>query len=83
MLKFGRDLTQEQQDMVKEFTNAVAVDERHALFDASAIQQKKMTELANKLEQPVTVELHGDGEIKTMADGTRYRVTPRGWKKLA
>ena len=50
--------------------------------DIKEIEKGFMGELANKAEQPVTVELHGEGEIKTMADGTQYQVTRRGWGKV-
>lgn len=50
--------------------------------DMTEVNQREMKELANKAEQPVTVELHGEGEIKTMTDGTQYRVTRRGWVKV-
>lgn len=52
------------------------------LNDAGAIHQKLMKEIANAAKQPATVELNGEGDIKVMSDGTRYRVTPTGWQKI-
>ena len=46
------------------------------------IEQAQMSELARTAKQPVTVELHNDGEIKTMSDGTKYRVSASGWVKV-
>lgn len=61
----------------------VATDERTALFNnMRTIRQPEMNRLANAAKQPITVEIHSDGDIKTMSDGTRYRVTPLGWKRL-
>jgi hypothetical protein len=60
----------------------VAMDEKTALVNRNEFQQKLMKEIANTAEQPATLELNGEGDIKTMSDGTRYRVTPDGWRKL-
>ena len=63
--------------------NPVAQDEFRALFnDKLELQQRKMTQLANAAKQPVTVELNEEGDIKEMSDGTKYRVTPKGWIKI-
>ncbi len=70
--------------MKKFFGEAVASDRRQFLYDdMKEIRQVEMKAIANAAEQPVTVELHEPGEIKTMADGTRYEVTPTGWKLLS
>lgn len=62
----------------------VVMDDRRALFNTKLdLQQRKMTELANAAKQPVMVELNEEGEIKEMSDGTKYRVTPKGWKKIS
>ena len=61
----------------------VAMDERRALFnDDPRLQQRTMIELANAAKQPVMFELNEEDEIKEMSDGTKYRVTPKGWKKM-
>lgn len=52
------------------------------LANVDAINQKLMKEIANAAKQPATVELNGDGDVKVMSDGTRYRVTPNGWHKI-
>jgi len=46
------------------------------------LEHKKMGDLARAAKQPVTVELNEEGEIKEMSDGTKYRVTSQGWKKI-
>jgi hypothetical protein len=69
--------------MEKMLGGAEFTDGKSFLYgDMDEIEKGFMGELANKAGQPVTVELHGEGEIKSMADGTRYQVTPRGWVKL-
>lgn len=65
------------------FGKPLAEDGKTFLFDELApMQQREMTELANKAGQPVTAELHSLGDIKEMRDGTRYVVTSKGWRKL-
>ena len=65
------------------FGEPVASDRKTLLFDRMRdIRQHEMKEVANLAKQPATVEIHGQGTIKTMSDGTRYEVTPQGWRKL-
>lgn len=60
-----------------------AMDEKTVLLKQfNEIKQSDMKEIANTANQPVSVELHGNGEIKTMSDGTEYEVTPQGWQKI-
>ena len=70
------------EEMKRFFGKDTPMDRKTALIDTSVIDQKEMKKLANMSNQPVSVELHGEGEIKTLADGTRYQVTERGWRKL-
>lgn len=65
------------------FGNPVAGDGQSFLYESVEIEPQAMQELAVKAQQPVTVELHAEGEIKTMADGTQYQVTKRGWRKVS
>lgn len=61
----------------------VAQDDYRALFNKRLdLQPRKLTELANAAKQPVTVELNEEGEIKEMSDGTKYKVTRKGWIKI-
>jgi len=60
----------------------VAMDEKTALVNNLEFTQQSMKDIANMAGQPATLEMHGEGEIKTMSDGTRYRVTRDGWVKL-
>lgn len=82
-IQFEKELNKEQQSMLHDFVKEiVAVDESQVLFNDLVIQQNKMKELANKLNQPVEVEVNVKGTIKTMLDGTCYQVTDKGWKRL-
>lgn len=69
--------------IAEEFGQPVASDNKTFLFDEmNQIEGRLMKEIANEAQQPVTVEVNGEGDIKTMSDGSRYQVTPHGWKKL-
>ena len=84
-ISFNKPVGPEAISMIKKlFGDPVASDAKTFLYDKHLIlEQKRMTELANKAKQPVTVELNSEGEIKTMSDGTQYQVTPKGWRKVA
>lgn len=61
----------------------VAQDDRQVLFnDIIRISQKKVIKLANAAEQPVTLELNELDDVKELSDGTKYRVTNKGWVKI-
>jgi len=83
-MNFNKPLTEDNQSFLREFMgeDLVALDQSKALFDTRPINQQAVKHIANELNQVVTVELNEPGEIKTMSDGTRYEVTPDGWKKL-
>ena len=65
------------------FGQPVAADEKTFLFDnLPPLEGRQLSKIANKAGQTVTVGLHGEGEIKTLSDGTQYKVTPQGWRKI-
>ena len=85
-MSFQQDLNPEAASMIEELygDRVVALDKRTALLDAfTEATQSQMTELANTAKQPVVVEINKPDEIKTMQDGTEYKVTPQGWKKVS
>lgn len=47
------------------------------LFEDELIASDDKTAL-----QPVTLDTHNVGEIKELRDGTKYRTTSRGWRKI-
>lgn len=88
-MNFNDPMNDEALEMFRQMVDAgdlpqpVAMDDRRALFnDALKMEQKKMGDLARAAKQPITVELNEEGEIKEMSDGTKYRVTSRGWVKI-
>ena len=83
-MTFDRDLNPEAALMINEmFGDSVkAIDERNVLLDNFEASRGELTELANTANQPVTIEINEPNEIKTMLDGTQYKVTPRGWVKI-
>lgn len=83
-INYQYDLNEAGRDFMEElFGSAMTHDGKQFLYDKlNSVSQADMTELANKAQQPVTVEIHSEGEIKTMADGTQYKVTKRGWVRV-
>lgn len=83
-INFEEPMSDEARALMKElFGEPDVEDDRHALFSKRlTMVQQDMSKLANVAKQPVTVEVHELGEVKTMSDGTRYKVTPGGWVKL-
>lgn len=83
-INFEQPVNDAVMEKLKDLFGEPAVNDRKTLlFDRiGTIQQAQMKEVANLAKQPMTVEVHGQGDIKTMSDGTRYEVTPQGWKRL-
>ena len=83
-MHFEKDVDDETLAKIKDmFGEAEASDRRHFLFNKlNTLDRRAMTELANTAKQPVQVEINNVGDIRTMSDGTQYRVTPQGWRKI-
>lgn len=82
-INFDDPMNNESREMLHQlFGEPAAEDERNFLVDISTpIRQSEMKAVANAAGQPATVIMHGEGEEKTMSDGTVYIVTPKGWRK--
>ena len=84
-MQFDEPMNEETAKRIKEmFGEKIAVmDDRNVLLEKLAeLHQQEMKIVANTAEQPVTVNIHDEGDIVTMSDGTRYRVTAQGWRKV-
>ena len=83
-MSFDNPVNADAMKKIREaFGEAAASDEKTFLFDKMpAIDSRVMKEIANTAKQPATIGLHGEGEIVTMSDGTKYRATPQGWQKV-
>ena len=83
-MNFEKDLTENQQEMIKELLDEYidVMDERKVLLNTRQIQMRTMSEIARKTNQVVELELNDESDIKTMSDGTKYIVTGKGWKKI-
>jgi len=82
-INFNEPVNEATNSLIKELFGVPKADDRKTyLFDElNTIWGNKMKRLTNQAQQPVTVEANSIGDIKTMADGTRYRVTHTGWEK--
>lgn len=83
-IQFENPMDEETQRRLREWfgPQIAAMDERLVLLNRLELESTKMQDLANRTKGPVVVELHDEGEIKTLGDGTRYRVTAAGWKRM-
>lgn len=83
-MNFDRPVNEAALAKIKEiFGQPTASDGKTLLFDEMGeIDSRDMKKIANLAKQPAVIEVHGDGDIKELGDGTRYKVTPRGWRKL-
>ena len=83
-INFNAPVNEETRDLLRgAFGKAIASDGKTFLYPKlPEISQPLMKEIANAAGQTAVVELNGIGDIKTMADGTRYKATDTGWHKL-
>lgn len=83
-MQFDKPISEDQQKFIKELMgdSLNVIDQERALFNANQFFQTDMKDIANEINQVVTLELNEPGEIKVMGDGTRYECTPKGWIKL-
>ena len=85
MLRFEHPIDDTTLDLIKEeFGDPKFHDRRQMLFDdMPVINGSKMRDIVKAAKQTAVIEINSEGDIATMADGTRYRVTARGWQKIA
>lgn len=83
MMQFDKPMNDNARKMIEEmFGPGVPIDEVTALIKFDYIDGQKMKKIANTAKQPVTISMVGEGEVKTLSDGSQYQVTNRGWIKL-
>ncbi len=83
-MQFEKPMNEETVEAIKKaFGEKIAVmDRKNVLLEnLSMISQEKMSAIAKKTKQPVALNLHDNGDIVEMSDGTKYRVTENGWRK--
>jgi len=84
-MNFNDPMNPETAALIKEMygEKIAAMDGKTVLLkQLNEIKQSDMKEITNTANQPLSVEINGLGEIKTMSDGTKYRVTARGWQRV-
>ena len=83
-ISFQDDINPEARELLMERfkDHLVAMDARRALINHHAFDAATLGDIARAAQQPATLEIHAEGEIKTMSDGTQYRVTNQGWRKI-
>ena len=85
-INFENETTKQQQDFIRKMfgeENITAQDAKTTLIRRMRdIRQPEMKMLANETKQCVQVEINSEGDIKTLSDGTQYRLEKDGWKKM-
>lgn len=83
-INFNKPINEEASAFIQEmFGEPEAEDGKSFLFnDLNHISGRHISQLTDKAGQPMTLKMHKMGDIKKMADGTRYEVTPDGWRKI-
>ena len=83
-INFNEEVNDEtMQKMQEVFGDKLkAFDRKIALIEGESIDAKDLKEIANTANQPATLEIHSVGDVKTMSDGTQYKVTKSGWRKV-
>lgn len=83
-IQFEQPMNEATRKMMEEMfkESITAMDERTALISAMEFNAADLKKLANAAGQPAELHLHEEGEIKTMSDGTQYRVDPKGWRRI-
>jgi len=85
-INFDNETTAQQCSLIRQLfgeDNIVAQDRKTTLIRyMRQLRQSEMKMLANETKQPVRVEIHSEGEVKTMSDGTQYRVSKSSWEKI-
>jgi len=81
-MSFSRPLRTSEQDFIRSvMTDIVAIDANTVLFD-SDVNWDGAKDIADKVNQTVTVSADNIDDIKEMNDGTKYKVTDHGWVKI-
>lgn len=83
-MNFEKSLTDLDKSFIKKLmgNDIAAIDDQVVLFNSNIIEQSKMKKIAIQTNQPVCVEINELDEIKKLSDGTEYKVTKDGWKKI-
>ena len=84
-IQFEKPMNEETVEAIKKaFGEKIAViDGKNVLLEKlTAVYQGKMSAIAKKAKQPATLNIHAEGDIVEMSDGTKYQASPRGWKKI-
>ena len=45
-------------------------------------EQQQMEDIKYRAVKPVETKLYDENDIVEMTDGTKYKVTPEGWRKV-
>lgn len=81
-INFNDEMSNEARDFINEMFEVEAIDGKTALIQGAEKDfNKALKELANKANQPVTLELSEIGDRKEVG-GVVYELDEKGWKQM-
>lgn len=76
-------MNEESQEMMRElYGEPVDSDDHLALYNDLPPGRQRLANLQKVAKQDLKIDYYREGEIKTFADGTQYRVCATGWEKV-
>jgi len=81
-MNFRKELTDKQCDMLKDMFDVSASDKRTFLLNDAAVDPKACRDVANITNQVTELELNSIGDTKKLYDGSTYKLTRNGWRKI-
>ena len=76
-------MNEEAQAMMRElYGEPIQADDHVALYNDLPPGRERLANLREVAKQELKVDYYEEGEIKTFADGTQYRVCATGWEKV-
>jgi len=78
---FTRDMTEDEMEAVIDLVGEAGYfDERRILFDSIHTKESpQLRQLALRLQQTIDIEVNKMGDVRTLTDGTLYRLYLDGW----
>lgn len=84
-MNFKDDIDDHTRSMIDEFfkDKVVAKDNRQVLFNDLLLEKKKIEQIEKSAKQDSNAKYDQLGTIKTLSDGSRYKLKNSGWLKIS
>jgi hypothetical protein len=81
-MNFRNELTGKQCNTLKDMFDVSASDKRTFLLNDTAFNSKSCGDLATLMNQVAELELNNIGDTKKLSDGSKYKLSENGWRKI-